>query len=187
MYFPEAARSFWELPWWTSTIWCVVSASPALYTHGYQVGPKIEYSRGDIFEDEEVAKILPFLALPDGAHLVCRVLSSVIRIAYVPQSAEDYSYFHLVPSGPKPTTVFGISCVATPRACPLRLILSVQMQPTNRCLRPSCQDARRSAVNGTEGGRRTCIKADLRSHTVCTATFVQRTRLSVRSATSSVS
>lgn len=25
------------------------------------------------------------------------------------QSAEDYSYFHLVPSGRKPTTVFGIS------------------------------------------------------------------------------
>ena len=36
-----------------------------------QVGPRIEYSRGEIFEDEEVAKILPFLALPDGAHLVC--------------------------------------------------------------------------------------------------------------------
>ena len=27
------------------------------------------------------------------------------------QSSEDYSYFHLVPSGPKPTTVFGISYV----------------------------------------------------------------------------
>ncbi|KAI5897126.1 uncharacterized protein SCHCODRAFT_01171131 [Schizophyllum commune H4-8] len=66
----------------------------ALVDFNHLVGPKIEYSRGDIFEDEEVAKILPFLALPDGAHL----------------SAEDYSYFHLVPSGPKPTTVFGISC-----------------------------------------------------------------------------
>lgn len=37
-----------------------------------QVGPKIEYFNGDICEDEEVAKILPFLALPDGAHLVRR-------------------------------------------------------------------------------------------------------------------
>ena len=36
-----------------------------------QVGPRIEYSRGEIFEDPEVSKILPFLALPDGAHLVC--------------------------------------------------------------------------------------------------------------------
>jgi hypothetical protein len=36
-----------------------------------QVGPRIEYSRGAIFEDPEVSKILPFLALPDGAHLVC--------------------------------------------------------------------------------------------------------------------
>ncbi|KAL1745824.1 transport protein Avl9-domain-containing protein [Schizophyllum fasciatum] len=66
----------------------------ALVDFNHLVGPKIEYSRGEVFDDEEVAKILPFLALPDGAHL----------------SAEDYSYFHLVPSGPKPTTVFGISC-----------------------------------------------------------------------------
>ncbi|CAL1712096.1 unnamed protein product [Somion occarium] len=54
----------------------------------------IEFSRGDIFGDEEIAKILPFLALPDGAHL----------------TTEDYSYFHLVPSSPNPTTLFGISC-----------------------------------------------------------------------------
>lgn len=60
------------------------------------MGPRIEYSKGEIFEDEEVGKILPFLALPDGAHL----------------SAEDYSYFHLVKPGPAPTTIFGISCVA---------------------------------------------------------------------------
>ncbi|KAJ6508335.1 transport protein Avl9-domain-containing protein [Mycena sanguinolenta] len=66
----------------------------ALVDFNHLVGPRIEYSRGDIFEDEEVAKILPFLALPDGAHL----------------SAEDYSYFHLVPSGPNPTTIYGISC-----------------------------------------------------------------------------
>ncbi|KAG7088103.1 hypothetical protein E1B28_012128 [Marasmius oreades] len=39
--------------------------------------------------------MLPFLALPDGAHL----------------SAEDYSYFHIVPTSTStPTTVFGISC-----------------------------------------------------------------------------
>jgi hypothetical protein len=33
----------------------------------FQVGPRIEFSRAEIFED---AEILPFLALPDGAHLV---------------------------------------------------------------------------------------------------------------------
>ncbi|KAJ7078547.1 transport protein Avl9-domain-containing protein [Mycena belliarum] len=66
----------------------------ALVDFNHLVGPRIEYSSGEIFEDEEVIKILPFLALPDGAHL----------------SAEDYSYFHMVPSGPNPTTIFGISC-----------------------------------------------------------------------------
>ncbi|KAJ7741185.1 transport protein Avl9-domain-containing protein [Mycena maculata] len=43
-----------------------------------------------IFNNEEETKILPFIAL----HI----------------SAEDYSYFHLVLSGPNPTTIFGISC-----------------------------------------------------------------------------
>ncbi|KAF9810499.1 hypothetical protein IEO21_06894 [Rhodonia placenta] len=67
----------------------------ALVDFDHLVGPKIEFSRGDVVEDEEIAKILPFLALPDGAHL----------------SSEDYSYFHLVPStSPSPTTIFGISC-----------------------------------------------------------------------------
>ncbi|CAA7262871.1 unnamed protein product [Cyclocybe aegerita] len=66
----------------------------ALVDFNHLVGPRIEYSAGDVFEDEEVAKILPFLALPDGAHL----------------SVEDYSYFHLVKPGLNPTTIFGISC-----------------------------------------------------------------------------
>ncbi|VDC01310.1 unnamed protein product [Peniophora sp. CBMAI 1063] len=66
----------------------------ALVDFNHLVGPRIEFSEGDVFEDEEIAKILPFLALPDGAHL----------------SSEDYSYFHLVPVSPTPTTVFGISC-----------------------------------------------------------------------------
>nr|GAT49338.1 predicted protein [Mycena chlorophos] len=66
----------------------------ALVDFNHIVGPKIEWSKGEILEDEEVGKILPFLALPDGAHL----------------SAEDYSYFHLVPNSTNPTTVFGISC-----------------------------------------------------------------------------
>ncbi|KAI0715621.1 transport protein Avl9-domain-containing protein [Cerioporus squamosus] len=66
----------------------------ALVDFNHLVGPKIDFSRGDIFDDEEISKILPFLALPDGAHL----------------TTEDYSYFHLVPSSPNPTTIFGISC-----------------------------------------------------------------------------
>ncbi|KAG1790283.1 transport protein Avl9-domain-containing protein [Suillus plorans] len=66
----------------------------ALIDFNHLVGPKIEFCHGDIFEDEEIFKILPFLALPDGAHM----------------SLEDYSYFHLVPNAPIPTTIFGISC-----------------------------------------------------------------------------
>ncbi|ESK90529.1 cytoplasmic protein [Moniliophthora roreri MCA 2997] len=67
----------------------------ALVDFNHLVGPKIEWSKGEVFEDPEVARMLPFLALPDGAHL----------------SSEDYSYFHIVPSSqPNPTTIFGISC-----------------------------------------------------------------------------
>lgn len=66
----------------------------ALVDFNHQVGPRIQFSVGSIFEDEEISKILPFLALPDGAHL----------------ATEDYSYFHLVPSVPNPSTIFGISC-----------------------------------------------------------------------------
>jgi hypothetical protein len=42
----------------------------ALVDFNHIVGPRIEFSRGAICDDDEVAKILPFLALPDGAHLV---------------------------------------------------------------------------------------------------------------------
>ncbi|KAF5380691.1 hypothetical protein D9757_007039 [Collybiopsis confluens] len=66
----------------------------ALVDFNHLVGPRIEWSKGEVFEDEEIATMIPFLALPDGAHI----------------SAEDYSYFHIVPSGSNPTTLFGISC-----------------------------------------------------------------------------
>ncbi|KAF9242617.1 transport protein Avl9-domain-containing protein [Melanogaster broomeanus] len=66
----------------------------ALVDFNHLVGPRIEFSQGDIFEDEEIAKMLPFLALPDGSHM----------------SLEDYSYFHLVPDTSNPSTIFGISC-----------------------------------------------------------------------------
>jgi len=47
----------------------------ALVDFNHIVGPKIEFYEGEIFEDEEIAKILPFLALPDGAHLVINSIS----------------------------------------------------------------------------------------------------------------
>ncbi|GJJ13456.1 hypothetical protein Clacol_007710 [Clathrus columnatus] len=66
----------------------------ALVDFNHIIGPRIEFFEGSVFEDEEVVRIIPFLALPDGAHI----------------SSEDYSYFHLVPSRAQPTTLFGISC-----------------------------------------------------------------------------
>lgn len=67
----------------------------ALVDFNHLHGPRIEFSKGEIFDDAEVSANLPFLALPDGAHL----------------SVEDYSYFHIVPSAtPNPSTIFGISC-----------------------------------------------------------------------------
>jgi hypothetical protein len=42
----------------------------ALVDFNHIEGPKIEFYEGEIFEDEEIARIMPFLALPDGAHLV---------------------------------------------------------------------------------------------------------------------
>ncbi|OBZ69052.1 Late secretory pathway protein AVL9, partial [Grifola frondosa] len=83
----------------------------ALVDFNHLVGPKIEFSRGSIFEDEEIVKILPFLALPDGAHLVS-LLYLPIEVFGSQRLPDDrgYSYFHLVPTSPNPTTVFGISC-----------------------------------------------------------------------------
>jgi hypothetical protein len=66
----------------------------------HAVGPRIEFSQGSLLDldhedgDEEIVKLLPFLALPDGAHL----------------SQEDYTYFHVVPRKSGSSTVFGISC-----------------------------------------------------------------------------
>lgn len=80
----------------------------ALVDFNHLVGPRIEFAHSDtdIFADEEITANLPFLALPDGAHL----------------SAEDYSYFHLVPSStPHPTTIFGISCNRQVSAASLRV------------------------------------------------------------------
>jgi len=53
----------------------------ALVDFNHIVGPKIEFHEGEIFEDEEIAKILPFLALPDGAHLV---INSAVTYSWSP-------------------------------------------------------------------------------------------------------
>ncbi|OCF30918.1 cytoplasmic protein [Kwoniella heveanensis CBS 569] len=80
----------------------------AVVDFNHLIGPTVEFSYPPslqlaLQDDEEWARLLPFLALPDGAHL----------------SEEDYSYFHCTysPSGgqvptdvPSSQTLFGISC-----------------------------------------------------------------------------
>ncbi|WRT69977.1 uncharacterized protein IL334_006970 [Kwoniella shivajii] len=80
----------------------------AVVDFNHLIGPTVEFSYPPsltlaIQDDEEWMRLLPFLALPDGAHL----------------SEEDYSYFHCTysPSGgqvptdvPSSQTLFGISC-----------------------------------------------------------------------------
>ncbi|KAG8992784.1 late secretory pathway protein avl9 [Tulasnella sp. JGI-2019a] len=73
----------------------------ALVDFNHSVGPRVEMAYPEsLLLDEELCKILPFLALPDGAH----------------QSTEDYSYFHLTlenldqESTASTETAFGISC-----------------------------------------------------------------------------
>ncbi|WVQ94946.1 hypothetical protein IAU59_002036 [Kwoniella sp. CBS 9459] len=80
----------------------------AVVDFNHLIGPTVEFSYPPslqlaLQDDEDWARLLPFLALPDGAHL----------------SEEDYSYFHCTysPSGgqvptdvPSSQTLFGISC-----------------------------------------------------------------------------
>ncbi|WVQ83691.1 hypothetical protein IAT38_005835 [Cryptococcus sp. DSM 104549] len=80
----------------------------AVVDFNHLIGPTVEFAypptlQAAITDDEDLARLLPFLALPDGAHL----------------SEEDYSYFHCtyspsdsdVPTNvPSSQTLFGISC-----------------------------------------------------------------------------
>ncbi|ORX40483.1 transport protein Avl9-domain-containing protein [Kockovaella imperatae] len=81
-----------------------------LVDFNHLIGPTVEFAyppslQSALTADDELNRILPFLALPDGAHL----------------TEEDYSYFHCSyrpPNGtvaeqtdvPVGTTLFGISC-----------------------------------------------------------------------------
>ncbi|KAH9454023.1 hypothetical protein Pst134EB_014120 [Puccinia striiformis f. sp. tritici] len=71
-----------------------------LVSFDHAVGPTVEWSYpASLAEDDplsqQINRNLPFLALPDGAHL----------------KTEDYSYFHLfLPHLSTDSTIFGISC-----------------------------------------------------------------------------
>ncbi|MBW0466969.1 hypothetical protein O181_006684 [Austropuccinia psidii MF-1] len=74
--------------------------SVILVSFDHALGPTVEWSyppniSTDQAVSEQINKNLPFLALPDGAHL----------------KTEDYSYFHLfLPHISTNSTIFGISC-----------------------------------------------------------------------------
>jgi hypothetical protein len=124
-------------------------AHVCLYLAG-QVGPRIEYSRGDVFADEEIGKILPFLALPDGAHLVRSLLLPSLsfsntqtergRLLVLPPRARlaepDNDFWHFV-------------------------------QPADRNKRSAGQGPGHDALDGTEGGRCACVQADIWADKVC--------------------
>ena len=79
----------------------------ALVDFNHLVGPKIQFSRGAIFDDEEISKILPFLALPDGAHLVSPMAVCWFSIEFT--VTIDSGRLLLLPSGsvvPKPHHYF---------------------------------------------------------------------------------
>lgn len=110
----------------------------ALVDFNHLVGPKIEFSEGTICDDEEVSKILPFLALPDGAHLVryhCIQLFPVLfeaHIAYrAPRTIHTFISCHQVTSPPR-----SLVSLATAKS-PLLLFLSrMPMSPARQCRRP---------------------------------------------------
>ena len=62
-------------------------------------GPEIEHWVGAPEGSDPTAEndwhLIPYMALPDGAH----------------QSEEEFSYFSVVAHGAEPTSVFGISCM----------------------------------------------------------------------------
>jgi hypothetical protein len=110
----------------------------ALVDFNHLVGPKIEFSEGAICDDEEVGKILPFLALPDGAHLVrCHDVQLFpflfeAHIVYrAPRTIRTFILCRQVTSQPRSSV-----SPATAKS-PLLLFLSrMPMSPARQCRRP---------------------------------------------------
>lgn len=92
-----------------ATVWgvCLVGFDHAL-------GPTVEFAYPEVLQqNEDLNRTLPFLALPDGAHMVrvwrLWVAGRELTCAGL-QREEDYSYFHLLLPSIAPGTIFGISC-----------------------------------------------------------------------------
>ena len=110
----------------------------ALVDFNHLVGPKIEFYEGEIFEDEEVAKILPFLALPDGAHLVIKFVIMSLSRSYI--ECLTRVFFHLVFRGlyllPHRSDITEPNHSVWNIASPVQLFsLLVHAQLRNRCNR----------------------------------------------------
>lgn len=94
----------------------------AVVDFNHLVGPQVEYAHPkELLEDEELCSNLPFLALPDGSHMVSIADMALLQERRPPlfyaklknflkQSDEDFCYFHLVSKSLHNATIFGISC-----------------------------------------------------------------------------
>lgn len=101
----------------------------AVVDFNHLVGPQVEYAHPkELSDDEELCASLPFLALPDGSHLVsveslfhcrCRTPQNIVLLPrsdmpptspFFRQSDEDFCYFHLISNALHTKTIFGISC-----------------------------------------------------------------------------
>jgi len=144
----------------------------ALVDFNHIVGPRIEFHEGEIFEDEEIAKILPFLALPDGAHLVtnpvptnpCTLIPntqpktpplSLLRTTRISTSSPHHR------TQPQ-CSEYRKSSLNPPSIGPR--LTSQQVQPPNSSISTSCQGCRRHTINGPEGCGRAGFKATVRAH-----------------------
>jgi hypothetical protein len=88
-----------------------LTAYKVLVDFDHALGPKIEYSYPThLQEDADLATNLPFLALPDGAHLVRPSANPAHGLTADWQRDEDYSYFHMLCPTISASTIFGISC-----------------------------------------------------------------------------
>ena len=121
-----------------------------------QVGPRIELAEpASLLEDEEMCKLLPFLALPDGAHQVRPYLS---------QTLAAYTHLSWAPNTEqRGLLLFPLCSVQCPE--PDHHVWNI-VQSTDRRERAPCQGRGCDQIDRPEGYRRFGQQAALWSYSV---------------------